>query len=76
MSPISICQTKGHVQTDFCYLTTKTLISHMFMIHFYLFLLTDQYHDINKSDSKIVRYVVDNKTWFVANEIVGTMDNW
>ena len=48
----------------------------MFMIHFYFFLLTDQYHDINKSDSKIVRYVVDNKTWFVANEIVGTMDNW
>ena len=43
---------------------------------FLLFLLADQYHDIIKSDSKLVRYVVDNKTWFVANEIVGTMDNW
>ena len=29
---------------------------------FLLFLLSDQYHDIIKNDSKLVRYVVDNKT--------------
>ena len=76
ISPISICQVKGHVETDFCLFNDQN--THQPYVHesFLLVLLSDQYHDIIKSDSKLVRYVVVNKTWFVANEIVGTMDNW